>query len=145
MFFLRRDGGMRAGVDGVLLGGKAERVPAHRMEHVEPAHPLEAAIDVGRGVAFGMADVQARAAGVGEHVEHVELLLGRVFARGERLVFGPVALPLRLDLVERIFLAEFRHKARRLYRRENSYASVAKSGECPNSKSGTLDYPGISP
>src|ERR1035441_9027818 len=117
---------MRAGVDGVLLGGEAERVPAHRMKHVAAAHALEAAVNVRRGIAFGMADMQARAAGVGEHVEHVEFFPGRTVARGERLVFRPVALPLRFDLVEWVFLAEFRHKARGLYRLKYFYASAGR-------------------
>ncbi len=64
---------MGAGVDGVLLGGQSERIPAHRVQHVEAAHPLVTAINVRGRVAFGMADVEAGAAGVGEHIEDVEL------------------------------------------------------------------------
>ena len=63
--------GVLAGLDGVLLGGQAEGVPAHGVEDVEAAHALVAGEDVGGGVALRMADVQARAAGVGEHVEDV--------------------------------------------------------------------------
>ena len=95
-----------AGLDGVLLGGQAEGVPAHRVQHVAAPHPLVAGEDVGGDVALGVADVQARAAGVGEHVEHVELGPGRVEARLARVgraegpVLGPVRLPLRLDRPE---------------------------------------------
>ena len=74
--------GMSAGLDGVLLGRQAEGVPAHRVQHVEAAHPLVPAQDVGGGVAFGMADVQPGAAGVGEHVQDVEL--GAARDRGRR-------------------------------------------------------------
>ena len=89
---------MRIGLDGVLLGGQAEGVPAHRVQDVEPAHPLVAADDVGGGVALGMADVQAGAAGVGKHVEDVELGPGRVEVdRAEGLVPLPFGLPLGLD------------------------------------------------
>ena len=61
------------GLDRVLLGGQAERVPAHRMQHVDAAHALVARDDVGRGVALGVADVEARARRVREHVEDVHL------------------------------------------------------------------------
>ena len=83
---------------GVLLGGQAEGVPAHRVQDVEPAHPLVAAEDVGGGVALGVADVQARAAGVGEHVEDVELGLAGTKSGVRKVLFSlPVGLPLRLD------------------------------------------------
>ena len=95
------DGRMRAGLDGVLLGGESESVPAHRVKDVEPAHPLVAADDVGGRVAFRVADVQARAAGIGEHVEHVELgLAGDEVAGAERLLTLPAGLPPGLDLLE---------------------------------------------
>ena len=95
---LRGDGGMRPRLDGILLGRQAKRVPSHRMEHVETLHALVAAQDVGGGVAFRMADVEARPAGVREHVETVELWLAfRVVRRLERLVFQPVLLPFFLN------------------------------------------------
>ncbi len=89
--------GVRAGFDGVLLGRQAEGVPAHRVQDVEAAHALVAGQDVGGGVALGVADVQAGAARVGEHVEDVELRLVRQVRRAEGLVFQPVLLPARLD------------------------------------------------
>ena len=46
------DPGMRIGQDGILLGGQAVGVPAHRVQDVEPAHPFVAAKDVGRGIAL---------------------------------------------------------------------------------------------
>ena len=67
-----------SGPDRILLGRKPERVPAHRMQHVEPAHAVMAREDVCRGVALGMPDVQALAAGVGEHVEHVVFRTRRI-------------------------------------------------------------------
>ena len=42
---------------------------------LKPRMRLVAGEDVGGGVALGMADVQAGAAGIGEHVEDVELRL----------------------------------------------------------------------
>ena len=91
-------------LDGVLLGGQAERVVAHRVEDLEAFHAFVARDDVRGGVALGVADVQARAAGVREHVEDVEFRVARVEGRGndERLVVLPVLLPLLLDYLERV-------------------------------------------
>ena len=62
-----------AGLHRVLLGGQTERVPAHRVEHVEAAHALVAREHVGRDVALRVTDVQPLAGRVREHVEHVVL------------------------------------------------------------------------
>ena len=51
---------MLAGLDGVLLGGQAERVVAQAVQDVLAGHPLEAGVDVGGDVAQRVADVQAR-------------------------------------------------------------------------------------
>ena len=75
------DGGVFAGRDRVLLGRQAEGVPAHRVEDVEAVGLLVAGEDVRSGVAFRVADVQAGAGGVGEHVQDVVLRL----AAGDRL------------------------------------------------------------
>ena len=84
--------------DGVLFGGKAEGVPAHRVQDVITAHPLVAANDVGGRVALGMADVQAGSARVGKHVEDVELgPRGIEVDRAKGLVPFPFGLPLGLD------------------------------------------------
>ena len=61
------------GLDGVLLGGQAEGVVAHRVQHVVAVHPAEPAGDVGAQVAQRVADVQPGARGVREHVHHEEL------------------------------------------------------------------------
>ena len=98
---------MLAGFDGVLLGGQTEGVVAHGVEHVEALHPLVAADDVGGGVALGVADMQARTAGVGKHVEHVVLGLGGIEALvtraggAEGLLGVPALLPLGLEFAER--------------------------------------------
>ena len=110
---------MLAGLDRVLLRRQAERVPAHRMQHVEAAHPLVARDDVRRGVALRMSDVQPGAARVRKHVEHVKLRLRRIEAglagirRVKAGVLVPETLPLRLDLIERIgFAALAAHEKR---------------------------------
>ena len=97
---LRGDCGMGAGLDGVLLGGKAEGVPSHRMQYVEALHPLVSAEDVGRGVSLGVADVQPCARRIREHVEAVELrtdILGLGYGRATAPVRS-VRCPERLVL-----------------------------------------------
>ena len=128
MFCLGGFARVLAGLDGVLFGGQAEGVPAHGVEHMEALRAFVAGEDVGGGVALRMADMQAGARRVGEHVEDVELgeLLraGRGVALGERMAGGhgfagvpgakslllvPVALPLGFDQMKRILSASGCH------------------------------------
>ena len=104
---LRGDAGMRAGFDRILLRGQAKGVPAHRVQHVEAVHLLETADDVRGGVTLRVADVEAVAAGIGEHVEHEVLRLRGIevgitgVGRAVGLVGLPLALPFRFKLGER--------------------------------------------
>ncbi len=97
------DAGVLASLDGVLLGGQAKGVPAHGVEDVFAEHAMVAGKDVGGGVAFGVADVEASSGGVGEHVEDVVFWVGRVEARvawagGAKCgVLLPVGLPFGFD------------------------------------------------
>jgi hypothetical protein len=123
-----------AGLDGVLFGGQAEGVPAHGMQDMIPLGAAISGEDVGGGVTFGMADVQARAGRVGEHVEDVvfagelfggdgfipqsvplaERVVGRDGFAGvpgaEELVISPVLLPFGFDEMERIRPACAEHR-----------------------------------
>src|SRR5262249_39466476 len=94
----RRPGGMLPGLDRVLLGRQAERVPAHRVQHVVAAHAPGARHDIGGGIPLGMTDVQTDAGRVGEHVEDVALGPAALACGAERPVLVPVALPAGLDL-----------------------------------------------
>src|SRR5262249_24139038 len=94
----RRPRGMLPGLDRVLLGGQAERIPAHRVQHVVAAHAPGARHDIGRGVPLGMTDVQTHAGWVGEHIEDVALGPAAPTRVAERPVLVPVALPAGLDL-----------------------------------------------
>ena len=111
--FARGDRRVLSRFDRILLSGKSERIPAHRMQHVKPAHPLVARDDVGRGVTFRMSDVQTRAARIWKHIEDVELRLCRIeiriagVRRMEAAVFFPDRLPFRLEMVEWERLAAF--------------------------------------
>ena len=102
------DPGMDAGGDGVLLGRQPEGVVAQRVQHVVARHAHEAAVDVGADVPQRVADVQAGARGVGEHVhdEQPGPIGHPIEAIGERpdrvgRVEGsggvPAVLPLGLD------------------------------------------------
>ena len=77
MFCFGRDARVRAGLHRVLLGGETERVVAHRVQHVEAVHALEARVHVGGDEAERMADVQPDAARVREHVEHEQAAADR--------------------------------------------------------------------
>ena len=99
-----------AGLHRVLLGGQAEGVVAHGVQDVVASHAHEPGVDVGADVAEGVADVQAGAARVREHVEHVELAavgdLGEParqraggVGRPEGAPGVPAVLPLRFDPV----------------------------------------------
>ena len=100
------DAGMLAGLDGVLLGGETEGVPTHGVEDIESVHALVATDDVGGGVSFGVADVEASAAGVRKHVEDEVFGLGgieAVFAGtcgAVGLLVGPALLPAGFEFVE---------------------------------------------
>ena len=58
--------GMGARLDGVLLRGESERVPAHGVENVVAGHALIPRDDVGGGVSLGVAHVKTRAAANGK-------------------------------------------------------------------------------
>ena len=109
--FARRDCGVLAGFDRVLLRGQTECVPTHRMQHAEAAHPFVARNDVRGGIPFGVSDVQARPAGVRKHVEDVKFALRRIetflarIGRMKKLPLFPDGLPLWFDLVEWIRFA----------------------------------------
>src|SRR5436190_21772106 len=109
---------MLAGLDCVLLSGKAECVPPHRMKDVESAQASVARNDVRRCVTFRMSDMQSGPTRIRKHVQDVELGLGWIeilfsgIRRMERTVLFPSGLPLRLDLVERIRFTAFAHGER---------------------------------
>ena len=91
--------GSSAALDGGVLGGQAEGVPADRVHDVEAAlHPV-AGEHVAERVRLGVTHVQV-AGGVREHVEHVllgPLVVGPPAAERRELV--PHRQPARLDRV----------------------------------------------
>jgi hypothetical protein len=124
---------MLAGLDGILLRRQAERVPAHRMQHVQTLGAFVARENIRGGVTLRMADVQARAGRIRKHVENVKFgrqlrgghLAGKLVAPGKRvpvrkdfarikrakgLLFVPKLLPFGLDQMKRILSATARHR-----------------------------------
>ena len=92
--------GPRARVDALLhrrvLGRHAERVPAHRVQHVVALHPAEAGVGVRRRHRVPVADVHV-AGGVGVHGQLVPLGARVVVPHGVQAVRGPPRLPLAVD------------------------------------------------
>ena len=62
-----------AGLDGILLGRKTEGIVTHGVQHVETLQALVTRKDVAGYISKRMANMQARAAGVREHVKHIIL------------------------------------------------------------------------
>ena len=73
---LGADAWMRAGLDGVLLSGQAERVESQRMQYIAARHSVIAGVNIGRDVAERMPDVQPLTRRIGEHVLHEHLVRG---------------------------------------------------------------------
>ena len=83
--------------DGGILGGKSEGVPAHGVQHVEAAHPLVAGKRVADRIVADVADVEG-AAGVGQHLQDVELRLGGILFGLVEIGVLPTLVPLQFDL-----------------------------------------------
>ena len=94
--FIRPFGRRDLVVNRRVFGGHAERVPTHRLQHVEPLHFFEAAAHVADGVVAHMPHVQL-AAGIGEHGEAVKFGFGSVFGHIERAFGRPFPLRGGLD------------------------------------------------
>jgi hypothetical protein len=88
---LRRD----LALDRGILRRQAERIPAHRVQHVETLGSHEARQHVAQRVIADMPDMDPPGR-VGEHLEHVIFRPRVVVLGGEDRLFVPLALPVRL-------------------------------------------------
>src|ERR1700747_2778510 len=85
------------------------------MQNIEAAHPLVSRQNIGCRIAFRMSHVKPLAAGIREHVHHVELRFLRIesgftgVSYPESLLFLPIALPLRLEIGEWILFSSLAH------------------------------------
>ena len=92
---------MDAVVDGGVLGGQPEGIPAHRVQYVEAPHPLEPGEQIPDGIHPNMPHVDA-AGGIREHLEAVVLRTAGLLRHLELLGVLPDRLPLGLDLAKRV-------------------------------------------
>ncbi len=94
---LRRHARVHAGLDRVVLGGQAERVVAHRVQHALAAPAVEVRDGIADRVVLQVPHVRL-AARVGQHLEDVGGVLARdVVGDLPRLLAIPDRLPLGLD------------------------------------------------
>ncbi len=86
--------GMDTALARRILGGQAERVPAHRMHHIEAARPAVAGNDITQRVVADMPHMDL-ARGVREHLEHIVFRAGilRPVGDGEAGAVLPGLLP----------------------------------------------------
>ena len=98
-----RDGGVLAGLDGILLRGQAEAVIALGVQDIEPALALVPRDDVRGDVAERVSDMEAGSTRVREHVEDVVLGLVGHFLGPIGALFRPLCPPLGLDGLEVVF------------------------------------------
>ncbi len=94
--------GMSPALDGRVLRGQTERVPAERMQHVEAAQPFHARANVADDVVADVANVGVPRR-VREHDEAVELLARQVLIDLERAGLRPRGLPFLVQLLRLIF------------------------------------------
>ena len=84
-------------LDGEVLCGQTECVPAHREQHVIALESALSGHDIHSGVGTGVTDVESLSGGVGELYQCVELRSGIVVFSVERLVLVPIFLPLAFN------------------------------------------------
>jgi len=97
---------MTALADGGVLGGQAERIEAHRAQHLVACAPAEVRDDVAHRVVEDVPHVQLPGR-VRQHLEHVEARrvgARRRIGRVEGLLGLPDRLPSRFDLVWVVFV-----------------------------------------
>ena len=97
---LRDNPGMNVILDGVILRGQTEGVPAHGVEDVDPFQAFLPRHDVQGGIGAGMPHVQTLSGGIGKFHQSVELGQGIVVFGDEGAFCVPLILPLFFDLFE---------------------------------------------
>ena len=99
--FLCEIGGVVARLDCVLLGRQTKRIEPDGVQYVVALHSLHSGDYVCCRIALGVADVQSRAGGVGEHIQNVVFGFGKVFKVGvEGIVFVPILNPFLFNIVK---------------------------------------------
>src|ERR1044071_9046043 len=86
---------MHAPFDGGILRRQSERIPSHRMKHIEAAHALVARYHIADRVVSYVAHVDA-ARRIWKHLQDVIFRLARICMQAKRLLRFPESLPLSL-------------------------------------------------
>ena len=100
-------GGGHIVLNGRVLGGQAERVPAHGLQHIFAQHTLVAGDDIANGVVAHVTHVQL-AAGVGKHGQAVEFFPPVVSLDGETVAVQPVFLDRLLNVLRGVSGVHYR-------------------------------------
>ena len=93
-------------LDCIVFGRQAEGVEAHWVQHRIAVHTQVSAVDVGGGVAFRVAYMEACSRWIWEHIQNIFSFFcwdGRILNCLEGLVLVPVLLPFFLYFCKRIF------------------------------------------
>ncbi len=93
--------------DGMLFGRQTKGIKPHRVDDAGSPHPLEAADNIGGGVAFWVPHMQTVPAGIGKHVENVGLAFCWQAGRAKGFVLLPPGLPLRFNYGGVVFRHRF--------------------------------------
>ena len=88
--------GMDARLYRVVFGGQTESVEPHGVEHFPALHTQQTRVDVRQTEVVPMPEVQVRARGIGEHLQHVLLLVRAGLVEGVQTLLLPFFLPLLL-------------------------------------------------
>ena len=100
---LSSDGRVLAGLDGVLLGGQAESVVTHRVQHIETLLAFVTGVYVRGNVAQRVPYMQACTGRVGEHVQNIVFGFGFVNLGFVNLFLFPDFLPFGFNFAIVVF------------------------------------------
>ena len=96
---------MCTSLDGVVFCRKTESIVSHWMKNIEAVHSKVAAVNVCSSVSFRMTYMKTGTARIRKHIQHIAAFFfrkGFIFRYAESLVFVPIFLPLRLNILKRI-------------------------------------------
>ena len=99
--------GVLACLDGMLFGRQSVGIISHGVQYVVSLQALVACIDIACYVSEWMAYVQTSTAGIGEHVQYVELLLSRIFLHLVCVIGHPSLVPFLFNLAEVVFSCHY--------------------------------------
>src|SRR5439155_7947175 len=89
---------MDALLDRIVLRGRAESIPTHRVKDLETLKPSVPRPAIRKDIAAPMSDVKPGPGRVGEHIQTVVFRSWILVARFVQVVVNPVLTPLRLNL-----------------------------------------------